>query len=117
MGQRNRKRNGSDASMAVAWYRESDWPRVKLLFPDADELHDTHAEWLRSAESLVQHLQRHGIAARPVVVDLDHFIAWCTREGLRPDAEARAAYVDEMLGLQGAVPKSAIDTPPESAQG
>jgi hypothetical protein len=33
--------------VGVAWYREADWPRIKELFPDADKLHDSYAEWLK----------------------------------------------------------------------
>jgi len=41
---RQPKRAKSGMMLGVAWYREADWPRIKELFPDADELHDTHAE-------------------------------------------------------------------------
>jgi hypothetical protein len=42
--------------MGVAWYRKTDWPRIKAMFPDADELHDSYAEWLKSAEDSVERL-------------------------------------------------------------
>ena len=51
--------------LGVAWYREADWPRIKELFPDDDELHDTHAEWVKSAEASVKRLTRPGVTVEP----------------------------------------------------
>ena len=55
--------------VGVAWYREADWPRVKELFPDADELHDSYAEWLQSAEDAIKQIKRTGVAAEPFVIE------------------------------------------------
>ena len=107
--QRKRRKDTPVVVTGIAWYRESDWPRVKTLFPDADELHDTYAEWLRSAESVVRHLGRGGVAARPFVIDIDHFIGWCSAQGRSLDAEARSAYVVEMLRLQPQAPELRIE--------
>jgi len=89
-----------ETALGIAWYRESDWPRVKSLFPDADDLHDTHAEWLQSAESLVRHLGQSGVVVKRYAIDLDRFIVWCSEREMAPDAEARSAYVAEMLELE-----------------
>jgi hypothetical protein len=84
----------------VAWYREADWPRVKQLFPDANEMHDTHAEWLKSADKLVKRLRREGVTAEPCVLDIDDFLRWCVVEGRPRDAEARSDYVAHQLRLK-----------------
>jgi hypothetical protein len=39
--------------MGVAWYDETDWPRIEAMFPDADELHDSSAESLKSTADSV----------------------------------------------------------------
>jgi hypothetical protein len=85
--------------MGVAWYRESDWPRVKELFVDAEELHETYAEWLESAESVVRHLEQHGVAVSRYPMDLDHFVGWCVVRDYSLDSEARSEYVAAMLEL------------------
>lgn len=95
-----KQKTPSVSTMGVAWYRESDWSRVKMEFPDAGELHDTYAEWHDSAESIIRHFERNGIAAQPLVIDIDHFIAWCAKHEQPADAEARSAYVAEMLELR-----------------
>jgi hypothetical protein len=40
--------------VGIAWYREQDRPRVKRQFPDANELHDSYAEWLASAQAAMR---------------------------------------------------------------
>jgi len=86
-----------DVVVGVAWYREADWPRIKGLFPDADELHDTYAEWLRSAEGSVKALKRRGVDAKPVMIDIDAFIVWGLARGRKLDANGRAEYTTEKL--------------------
>jgi len=86
--------------VGITWWREPDWPRVKELFPDADELHSTYAEWLKSAENAVKELKRRGVAAEPFFVDIDDFLAWCLVRGRQRDAQARSEYVTEKLRLK-----------------
>jgi hypothetical protein len=86
--------------VGVAWYREADWPRVKELFPDADELHDSYAEWLKSAEDSIKQLKRSGVAAEPFIVDIGDFLGWCLVKGRQRDGKARSEYVAEKLRLK-----------------
>ena len=83
--------------LGVTWYREADWPRVKALFPDANELHDTYAEWLSSADDSVKELKRNGMDAKAVLIDIDAFVVWCLAHGHKLDAKARAEYTTEKL--------------------
>jgi hypothetical protein len=84
----------------VAWYREADWPPCQELFPDADELHDSYAEWLKSAEDLLKNLKRSGVAAEPYVMDIGDFLGWCLVHGRKRDAKARSEYVAEKMHLK-----------------
>jgi hypothetical protein len=86
--------------VGVARYREADWPRIKELFPDADQLHDTYAEWLKFAEESVKRMSRSGLTVEPYTIDLDDFLGWCLVHGCPRDAKARTAYVVEKLGLK-----------------
>ena len=86
--------------VGVAWYREADWPRIKELFPDADQLHDSYAEWLKFAEDSVRRLRRSRVTVEPYTIDLDDFLGWCLVHGRPRDANARTAYVVEKLGLK-----------------
>jgi len=87
------KKVGPPMVLGVAWYREADWPRIKELFPDAADLHDTYAEWLKDAEASVKRLIRPGATVEPVIVDIDDFLGWCMVHGHRPDSKARTEYV------------------------
>ena len=78
--------------LGVAWYREADWARIKALFPDADELHGTHAEWLKSAKESVERLNRPDVIVEPFIIDIDDFLGWCTFHSLPRDAKARSEY-------------------------
>jgi hypothetical protein len=56
--------------LGVAWYREADWPRIKALFPDADELHESYAEWLESAKASMKRLSHPGVNVEPFAIDI-----------------------------------------------
>ena len=84
-------------AVGVAWYREADWTRIKELFPDADQLHDSYAEWLKFAEESMKRLARTGLTVEPVVIDIDDFLGWCLIHSRARDAKARTEYVTEKL--------------------
>jgi hypothetical protein len=91
------KKSGASV-VGVAWYREADWSRIKELFPDADKLHDTYAEWLKFAEESVKRLSRSGVIVEPFIIDIDDFLGWCLVHSRPRDAKARTEYVVERLG-------------------
>jgi hypothetical protein len=61
--------------------READWPGIKELFPDAADLHDTYAEWLKDAEASVKRLPLPDATVEPVIIDIDDFLGWCMVHG------------------------------------
>ena len=95
-----KRSDGLPRTIAVVWYREADWPRLRALLADADKLPDTYAEWLASAEGLLAQLRRDGIAAERVPLDPDVFSAWCVARGLAPDAQARSRYASEVVAAE-----------------
>ena len=68
-----------------------------MLFPDADKLHDSYAEWLKFAEESVKRLASTGMIVEPFVIDIDDFLGWCLIHGHPRDANARTEYVTEKL--------------------
>jgi hypothetical protein len=86
--------------VGIAWYREADWPRLRALFTDADELPRSYAEWHASAERLVAELDRGGLTAERVPLDPDAFASWCAAQGLAPDAQARSRYAGEAVAAK-----------------
>ncbi len=87
-------------AVGVVWYREADWPRLRVQLADADKLPDTYTEWLASAEGLLAQLRRDRIPAERVPLDPDTFSAWCATRGLAPDAQARSRYASEVVAAK-----------------
>jgi hypothetical protein len=83
--------------VGVAWYREHDWPRIKTLFQDGGQLHDSHAEWLKDTRKAMKQLEKEGCFAKPVVIDIDDLIGWCLVRGCKIDAKARTEYVVHLM--------------------
>ena len=94
-----KRSDGLPRAIAVVWYRETDWPRLRALFAGTDELPDTYAEWLATAEGILARLKRNGIDGARVLLDPDTFSAWCAARGLAPDAQARSRYVSEAAAV------------------
>jgi len=91
-------RHGPGMSIVgVAWYQENDWPRIKTLFQDADQLHDSYAEWLKDTRKAIKQLEKEGCFAKQVVIDIDDLIAWCLVRGHKIDAKARTQYVVHLM--------------------
>ena len=79
--------------LAVAWYREDQWSRLRELASDADKLAETHADWLETAERRWRQLVGEGVRLRRAEVDIEFLWAWCCANGRSLDGSARAEYV------------------------
>ncbi|MGI8894512.1 MAG: hypothetical protein ACR2HE_02460 [Casimicrobiaceae bacterium] len=75
--------------IAVAWFREKDWPR--WCASDADFQPD-YQHWLRRMESVVRDLDERGIPAVRVVIDPGEFLQWSAENGQGVGTTARAAF-------------------------
>jgi hypothetical protein len=82
--------------VGIAWYREQDWPRVKRQFPDADELHDSYAEWLASAQAAMRTIGRSGTRAEPLSTSTT-YLAGASFVAGTIDANSRSESVAEKL--------------------
>jgi hypothetical protein len=80
-----------------AWYRESDWSRVKSQFSVSATLHDTYEEWRCDCEDAITKITTQGHIVTPVTIDIDDFIGWCMLHGRKRDAKARSEYVAEKM--------------------
>jgi hypothetical protein len=83
--------------LAVAWYREADWPRLRAISVDRDKLEDTHADWLRMAEQNLAELAKAGLLAEPIEVTVEELEAWCQHRRREVDGSARAEFATELL--------------------
>ena len=86
----------SPDSLAVAWYRESQWPRLRALAADKDNLDATFAGWRFTAERLCADMEALGYRVRRIEVDVEMLWAWCCAHERPLDGQARAEYVTRL---------------------
>ncbi len=86
--------------IGIAWYRPWEWEKLRQAAHDAEQLADTHREWLREAKKRFSKLRAAGIDCERVTVGVDELIAWCAERGVLLNGEARGAFVAEKLGLR-----------------
>jgi len=80
-----------------AWYRAEQWERLREVSVDGEDLEETYAEWVASAEESLRKMRQVGIYAEKIEVDVEELLAWCRAQGREVDGAARAAYAAEML--------------------
>jgi len=83
----------ADTDVGVAWYRRSQWERLRSLASDVDKIASTYDEWLAKAEASFRDITALGHRVRRVDVDVEMLWAWCCANGRKLDGPARAEYV------------------------
>jgi hypothetical protein len=86
--------------VGVAWFRPQDWNRLLELSEDRDGLEDSHGAWRDSANRLIRELERGGIHARRVVIDLDELVAWCKEQNRPLNGAARADFTSKKVRIE-----------------
>ena len=76
----------------IAWFRANQWQLLRSLATDAEDLEETHKEWVKIAEKTIEDLARQGVFAQKVDVDVNELQAWCSAQNRPLDSSARAAY-------------------------
>ena len=90
--------NRSGMKVGVAWYRESEWERLRQLAADPEEIEETYAEWMKVYEDGIRLLAITGLVPERVEIDVEELQAWCSANKRRLDGEARAEFTSELLG-------------------
>src|SRR6266496_921897 len=83
--------------IGFAWYRPSQWQRLRDISSDAHELEDTYEEWLQIAEQQVTEMEPRVARVEKIDVDIECLVLWCNELGVDLDAEARSRYAVEIL--------------------
>lgn len=91
-------------AVGVYWIDESDYPALLTIFPDANRMPGTWAEWLKMAEEMESGLKAYGHPVMRVRIDPNTFPDWCAAHGTSPGSDGRkrfvAAAVSERYGDQ-----------------
>ena len=83
--------------MGLAWYRPDQWPRLRAISEDRDQLELNHEEWLRMASERFDDLRRQGQQVQKVEVDVEDLLKWCRTRGLPVNSSTRAQYAAARL--------------------
>jgi hypothetical protein len=81
--------------VGIAWYRPDDYREILRIMADRHLLPATYDEWKQQAEGLERQQLGKGVRVVRAVIDPQTFPAWCRRNGLNVDAQARMRFANE----------------------
>jgi hypothetical protein len=82
-----------DMKLGIVWYKPEQWERLKEISEDRDDIEDTFDEWQVNAEKGIKLLRGQGIMPEKVLIDVETFLAWCSKKDLPPNGGSRSEYV------------------------
>jgi len=77
----------------MAWYRQKDYPSLRILFVDGDSFLESYDDWHNGAKEAERRAIAWGVEIVRITIEPAAFSAWCKLQALRPDATARRRYV------------------------
>jgi hypothetical protein len=83
------------AAMGISWFERDDYPRILQIMQDAHIFPADYDAWQQKAERQQRDAEARGLRVMRIVVKPDQFIAWCARNRLNVDAEARKRFAAE----------------------
>jgi Asp-tRNA(Asn)/Glu-tRNA(Gln) amidotransferase A subunit family amidase len=87
------KVSSHDSVIGIAWYRPEEWEILRNASTDKDSLEETHAEWLKEAERVVEQLRNQGLQIVKIDVEMADLLLWCESQKIQVNAEERSKYV------------------------
>ena len=83
--------------VGVAWYKPTQWARLRERSDDVDDIERTYLEWSECASKALVDLRRAGLRAVRVDIDVEELLAWCQQHDLPVNAESRSGYTVRKL--------------------
>ena len=77
------------SALAVAWFRQEDWPRWLEIDPNFEP---DYLRWLVKAEAQFRALQGQDYVLEKCIIEPDAFLRWTAARGGEIDAKARATF-------------------------
>ena len=81
--------------VALAWYTEEEWEKLRATAADVNNLEETYDEWVTHARMALREAESAGLEVVKVVVHVDELGAWCNENGLAMNGQARARFAAE----------------------
>jgi hypothetical protein len=86
--------------IGLAWFKKEDYPALRALFVDRDNMHDTWEEWSENAEKLASGIRAQGGTVERVELDPASFSAWCKANGKATDSKGRSQFAAEVIAAK-----------------
>ena len=96
------KTSPSALTVAVGWYTEGTWTKVKVSAIDSDRFEETYEEWTEMAEKAFRDFRKAGANAEKLNINSEELLAWCLAHGKVNNAASRADFVSQMSGQKRA---------------
>jgi len=82
--------------IALPWYDREDYPTIRNMMTDRQNLAPTYEQWLAAAENNENVGRQAGLEIDRIRIEPSSFARWCAAEGVEPDSAARMRYIAEM---------------------
>jgi hypothetical protein len=90
-----RQKRSFGTSVAVGWYTEEEWKKVKASAVDPERFDESYTEWVQAAEQTVAELRAVGVNAEKCNVVAAKLLAWCLMHNKSNNGAARAQFISE----------------------
>jgi hypothetical protein len=84
------------ACIAIAWFEEEEWLKLKATADDKDKLDESYEKWLAGAKKLERMLHDQGQHAHRILIEVDTLTRWCAARKRPLDGEARADFANAL---------------------
>jgi hypothetical protein len=83
--------------VAVPFFQEAQWDRLRQVAADPEHVEASHGEWLAKLRRVEVDMKRIGVLLRTVDVDLDELTRFCNENALPNTRENRAKFAMALL--------------------
>ncbi len=87
--------------IAVCWYKEEQWERLKEIVIDKDNIEDSYLEWRKGAEKKLNELKSKGLNIKKILVDTEEMLIWANEKGKELNGDMRSQYAAHILKNRG----------------
>lgn len=92
MKKRKFKKN-KKINIGVGWYRQEQWSLLREQSEDAEQLENTHFEWVINANESIKDIESTGHSIVKIDIDINELIEWCRKENLPVNGKSRAQFI------------------------
>ena len=83
--------------VGICVYAAEQWTRLREVISDAEDLEETHEEWLAMLKQHLHRFREAGIRYELLEIDVEELVKWCKRKRLPINSAARAEYASFLL--------------------